>query len=87
LEERLAGKSESAVPAPEGEVTIVFSDITRAASLWERHPAAMRDATLLHNDTLRSLLSRHNGYESIFSRYFFLLFLNGNYLHYSNITK
>jgi hypothetical protein len=54
--------------APEGEVTIVFSDITRAASLWEFDPAAMRDATLLHNDVLRSALRRHRGYEVAFLR-------------------
>jgi hypothetical protein len=53
------------VQPPEGEVTIVFSDITRAASLWEFHPIAMRDATLLHNEKLRSLLVKHSGYEVI----------------------
>jgi class 3 adenylate cyclase len=51
------------VRAPEGEVTIVFTDITRAASLWEFNAAAMRDATLLHNAALRASLPRHRGYE------------------------
>ncbi len=50
----------SGVRAPEGEVTIVFSDITRAASLWEFNADAMRDATILHNQILRSLLSKHH---------------------------
>lgn len=54
--------------APEGEVAVVFTDITRAASLWEFNPSAMRDATLLHNETLRGLLKKHNGYEVIFIR-------------------
>jgi hypothetical protein len=58
-----------ATPAPEGEVTIVFSDITRAGSLWEKHPAAMRDATLLHNGVMRSLLAQHRGYEAVFTMY------------------
>lgn len=53
---------------PEGEMAIVFSDITRAASLWEFNPEAMRDATLLHNDLLRSLLKKHRGYEVILLR-------------------
>jgi hypothetical protein len=56
------------VRAPEGEVAIVFTDITRAASLWEFNAAAMRDATLLHNETLRSALARHHGYEVVFIR-------------------
>ena len=38
---------------PSGDVTIVFTDIARAASLWEFDPRAMRDATLLHNALLR----------------------------------
>ncbi len=56
------------VAAPEGEVTIVFSDITRAASLWEFNPLAMKDATLLHNSLLRTLLKKHHGYEVLFIR-------------------
>ncbi len=48
---------------PAGEITIVFTDITRAASLWEFNPVAMRDATLMHNETLRALLKKHGGYE------------------------
>jgi len=76
------------VKPPEGEVAIVFTDITRAASLWETHAActrthpprprlshatharfslslspAMRDATLLHNNVIRELLKKHQGYE------------------------
>jgi hypothetical protein len=57
-----------AVRAPEGEVAIVFTDITRAASLWEFNAAAMRDATLIHNETLRTALRRHRGYEVVFIR-------------------
>ncbi len=40
-------------------MTIVFTDVTRAASLWEYNPLAMRDATLLHNELLRKLLKAH----------------------------
>jgi class 3 adenylate cyclase len=61
------GTGGPAVRAPDGEVTLVFSDITRAASLWEANAAAMRDATLLHNDALRAALKRHRGYEAMLS--------------------
>jgi serine/threonine protein kinase len=65
---KLGAAATAGVRAPEGEVTIVFSDITRAASLWEFNPAAMKDATLMHNETLRALLKQHNGYEVVFIR-------------------
>jgi class 3 adenylate cyclase len=45
-------------------VVIVFTDITRAASLWEHDATAMRDATAAHNDLVRSLIARHGGYEA-----------------------
>jgi class 3 adenylate cyclase len=51
------------VAPPSGQIAIVFSDITRAASLWEYQPEAMRVATILHNDLLRGLLAEHRGYE------------------------
>lgn len=50
-------------------MAIVFSDIARAASLWEFNPEAMRDATLLHNELLRHLLKKHLGYEVIYIRF------------------
>ncbi len=56
------------MPPPEGEVTIVFSDITCAASLWEFNPLAMKDATMIHNNLLRTLLKKHQGYEVLFIR-------------------
>jgi len=49
---------------PSGEnIAIVFSDITSTASLWEHDAEAMRDATLLHNQILRSLITKYRGYE------------------------
>jgi len=54
------------VRPPEGEVALVFTDIAKAASLWSSCPRAMRDATLQHNQVLRSLLTKHRGYEAIF---------------------
>ncbi len=56
------------VAPPQGEVSVVFSDITRAASLWEFNPQAMKDATLIHNALIRALLKKHEGYEVPFAR-------------------
>ncbi len=47
---------------------MVFSDITCAASLWEFNPQAMKEATLLHNSLLRTLIKKHQGYEVHFIR-------------------
>jgi hypothetical protein len=58
-----AGGTALRAPAPMGEMAIVFSDITSAASLWEFNADAMKDATLAHNQLLRSLLAKHRGYE------------------------
>ncbi|ELR24201.1 serine/threonine protein kinase [Acanthamoeba castellanii str. Neff] len=56
------------VRPPRGDIAVVFTDITRAASLWEFNAWAMRDATLLHNETLRAVLKRQNrGYEVVFA--------------------
>lgn len=59
------GKAET---HPEGDVTIVFSDITRASTLWEYDPSAMRDATVLHNEIVRSQIKKHHGYEALMPR-------------------
>ncbi|AGO85889.2 Serine/threonine protein kinase [Pandoravirus salinus] len=50
---------------PEGTMAIVFADVARAVTLWEHDPEAMRDATMAYNETLRSLLPAHRGYESL----------------------
>ncbi len=55
-------------PVPDGRVAIVFTDVTRAATLWEFNAQAMRDATLLHNQVLRDLLKRWSGYEAMLLR-------------------
>ncbi|WBR14733.1 Ser/thr kinase [Pandoravirus kuranda] len=52
------------VRPPDGVVTVVFADVSRAVSLWEHDPEAMRDATMLYNDVLRGLLRDHAGYEA-----------------------
>ncbi|QBZ81757.1 Serine/threonine protein kinase, catalytic domain containing protein [Pandoravirus celtis] len=47
----------------QGRVALVVADVDRADALWEAHPEAMRDATLLCNDLLRNLATVHNGVE------------------------
>ncbi|AVK76566.1 serine-threonine kinase [Pandoravirus neocaledonia] len=46
-----------------GTAAIVIADVDRADALWEAHPEAMRDATLLCNDILRDLTRKHSGVE------------------------
>ncbi|BBI30152.1 Ser/Thr protein kinase [Acanthamoeba castellanii medusavirus] len=50
---------------PTGVVTVVFTDITRASSLWNFDAEAMRDATMLHNRIIRSEIERYGGYEAL----------------------
>ncbi len=40
---------------------IGFSDIANGDALWDWNAAAMRDATLIHNDILRDLMKTHGG--------------------------
>jgi hypothetical protein len=40
---------------------IGFSDIADGDALWDWNAAAMRDATLIHNDILRELMKKHGG--------------------------
>jgi class 3 adenylate cyclase len=54
--------------APDGEVVIVITDIAKAASLWEFNAEAMKDATLLHNETIRAQIRKHGGYEAALIR-------------------
>jgi class 3 adenylate cyclase len=53
---------------PTGLVTVVYTDITRAATLWEHDASAMRDATMLHNTIVRSEIKKHGGYEVLLPR-------------------
>ncbi|AVL95162.1 putative serine/threonine protein kinase receptor [Moumouvirus australiensis] len=53
------------VPHPVGQIVVVFTDIISAAKLWEFDPNAMRDATILHNQTIREIVTKYSGYESL----------------------
>ncbi|KAJ5773372.1 Ras-association [Penicillium paradoxum] len=51
------------VDAPDGELTIMFTDIKQSTALWELCPDAMRSAIQIHNDILRRQLGIFGGYE------------------------
>ena len=51
------------IPAPTGNVAIVFTDIKNSTALWEMNPNAMRSAIQLHNMTMRRQLRLIGGYE------------------------
>lgn len=41
----------------------MFTDIYRAGALWEFDPRVMKDATIMHNEIIRSLSKQMGGYE------------------------
>jgi predicted ATPase/class 3 adenylate cyclase/tetratricopeptide (TPR) repeat protein len=47
---------------PTGTVSFVFTDIEGSATLWERHPDAMKLALARHNAVLREVISAHSGF-------------------------
>ncbi|KAJ4224047.1 hypothetical protein NW759_005715 [Fusarium solani] len=54
---------EAEIPAPTGNVSIVFTDIKNSTTLWEMYPSAMRSAIKLHNEFMRRQLRKIGGYE------------------------
>ncbi|KAJ3491553.1 hypothetical protein NLG97_g5571 [Lecanicillium saksenae] len=54
---------EAEIPAPTGNVSIVFTDIKNSTTLWEMYPSAMRSGIKLHNEVMRRQLRRIGGYE------------------------
>ena len=57
------GRLEAEIPAPTGNIAIVFTDIKNSTMLWEMYPNAMRSAIKLHNEVMRRQLRRIGGYE------------------------
>lgn len=51
------------VEAPQGQVSIVFTDIKNSTSLWEAGQDAMQSAIKIHNDIMRRQLRLIGGYE------------------------
>lgn len=50
-------------PAPQGEVTLVFTDVQGSTVQWEKTPKAMKQALRIHNDLMRKIFSSYGGYE------------------------
>eukprot|EP01137_Pigoraptor_chileana_P014640 Opistho-2@69515 len=49
--------------APTGEVALVFTDIQGSTQLWDTVPETMKQAIIMHNNMMRRLLKKYNGYE------------------------
>ncbi|AJF96990.1 hypothetical protein TW95_gp0256 [Pandoravirus inopinatum] len=60
------GHKRAPVADDQGPVTVVFTDVHRADTLWDEIPRAMKDALVEHNLTVRTAVAAHGGYESPF---------------------
>ncbi|QBZ81599.1 Serine/threonine protein kinase, catalytic domain containing protein [Pandoravirus celtis] len=60
------GHKRAPVADDQGPVTVVFTDVHRADTLWDEVPRAMKDALVEHNLTVRAAVAAHGGYESPF---------------------
>jgi class 3 adenylate cyclase len=47
--------------APDGDVTLVFTDIEKSTMLWESAPNSMDKALRLHDSVFREILQQYNG--------------------------
>ncbi|KAI9888602.1 MAG: cysteinyl-tRNA synthetase [Vezdaea aestivalis] len=54
---------EAEVPAPTGDIAIVFTDIKSSTALWELGQSMMRTAVRMHNDIMRRQLRIIGGFE------------------------
>ena len=54
---------QSSIPPPEGEVTLVFTDVQSSTLQWEHRPEAMAASLVIHNQIMRKLITKHKGYE------------------------
>ena len=48
---------------PQGEVTIVYTDVQGSTSMWETCPSDMKKATDIHDMIMRQCYTNHSGYE------------------------
>lgn len=48
---------------PEGDVTIIYTDVQGSTSLWEADPLAMKKSTDIHDAIMRKCYADHGGYE------------------------
>ena len=47
---------------PTGDVTFLFTDIEGSTALWDRTPDAMTESLAEHDQRIRSIIERHDGY-------------------------
>ena len=60
---RSGSASALGVPPPEGELTLMFTDIQGSTALWESDAEVMGDSLVLHNEIVRKILVSYSGYE------------------------
>jgi len=48
---------------PQGDVTIIYTDVQGSTSLWETCPTDMKKAQDIHDIIMRQCYTNHNGYE------------------------
>ena len=48
---------------PQGDVTIVYTDVQGSTSMWETCPSDMKKATDIHDMIMRQCYTNHSGYE------------------------
>lgn len=60
--ERNAPPDDSVAP-PDGDLSIVFTDIVKSTAIWEATPLAMTTAMHTHDNMVRELISSNHGYE------------------------
>ncbi|KAL0485900.1 adenylate cyclase [Acrasis kona] len=48
---------------PTGTMAIAFTDVQSSTSLWQEFPAEMSKALKIHNNIMRRLIKKHEGYE------------------------
>lgn len=51
------------IPPPIGKIALVFTDIKNSTSIWESNALAMRQALKLHNQVMRTVMTKLGGYE------------------------
>ena len=48
---------------PQGDVTIVYTNVQGSKSMWETYPSDMKKATDIHDMIMRQCYTNHSGYE------------------------
>lgn len=55
--------SGNVVTPPKDDVTLVFTDVQSSTLQWEERPDAMAEALSIHNQLMRKLITKYQGYE------------------------